>query len=167
MSARDYEQWREAHTWDPSRDSGLVLQTDLAPASWIEPLLPDLESAHLSMLPGGFEACARIFFPYVEEDMAGRRERVAESLAEPMPGIGRDDQAAHCGFVPPGQFRVLLPILARHTSSAVSWFLLWDGFWWPDDRAWCACADTDWGDYSYIAGSAACITEILRACDPA
>jgi hypothetical protein len=37
-------------------------------------------------------------------------------------------------------------------------------YWWPDDRAWCVCADTDW-DYHYIAGTVACIGEILRACD--
>lgn len=37
-------------------------------------------------------------------------------------------------------------------------------YWWPGDRAWCVCTDTDW-DYVYIAGPATCINEILRACD--
>lgn len=39
MSCREYEEWRDAHTWDPSRGSELVIETDLAPAAWIEPLL--------------------------------------------------------------------------------------------------------------------------------
>jgi hypothetical protein len=33
-------------------------------------------------------------------------------------------------------------------------------YWWPDDRAWCLCTDTDFY-WAYIAGSAACITEVL------
>lgn len=209
MSAREYEEWRDAHSWDPSRETELVIETDLAPAAWIEPLLLDHRSAALSMLPGGFAAYARIFFPFMAEDVAERRERIAEALAEPESVFpaGSDGHAnpeAYCGFLPPGQFSALLPVLARHTSSASSWFLLWDGFgdlnerafsqapkvkhpgrdlyllrgphgaytdfpsepnyWWPDDRAWCVCSDTDW-DYVYIAGSAACIDEILRACD--
>lgn len=204
MSAREYEQWHDDHTWDPSRQPGPALQRDLAPADWIKPLLPGDESPTPELLPLGFDAYARIFVPYCEETADERYERIAEALTEPMPGDDQDDQAAYCGFLPPDQFEALLPILARHTSSPTSWFLLWDGFgtlnqrafmqahkvrhpirdlyllrgfhatyhdlpeqpnyWWPDDRAWCVCADTDW-DYHYVAGTAACIEEILRACD--
>lgn len=39
MSRREYEEWRDAHTWPPSRETRLVIETDLAPAAWIEPLL--------------------------------------------------------------------------------------------------------------------------------
>jgi hypothetical protein len=41
--------------------------------------------------------------------------------------------------------------------------LLWDGFGGlnqPDDRAWCLGTDTDLR-WAYIAGSAACIREVL------
>ncbi len=31
---------------------------------------------------------------------------------------------------------------------------------WPDDRAWCACTDTDF-EWAYLAGTAACIDEVL------
>jgi hypothetical protein len=204
MSAPEYEEWRDANTWDPSRETELVIETDLAPAAWLQPLLdPDLD------LPTGFDAYAQIFFPFAAEDVAERRERIADALAEPEAIIlagpdGQADPEARCAFLPLGQFNELLPILARHTSSAVSWFLLWDGFgdlnerafsqapkvnypvrdlyllrgphsayldfpsepnyWWPDDRAWCVCSDTDW-TWAYIAGSNACISEILRACD--
>jgi GNAT superfamily N-acetyltransferase len=33
-------------------------------------------------------------------------------------------------------------------------------YWWPDDRAWCVCTDTDFV-WSYIAASAACIEDVL------
>jgi hypothetical protein len=33
-------------------------------------------------------------------------------------------------------------------------------FWWPDDRAWCLCTDTDFS-WSYLAGTRRCIDEIL------
>lgn len=33
-------------------------------------------------------------------------------------------------------------------------------YWWPDDRAWCLCTDTDF-HWAYIAGSAAYIREVL------
>jgi len=209
MSSSEYEEWRDAHTWDPSRETELVIETDLAPAAWIEPLLLGHWSAALALLPGGFEMYARIFFPFEGEGTAERHERIADALTEPETIIlaGPDGEAepeAYCGFLPPGQFNALLPILARHTSSSGSWFLLWDGFgdlnerafrkapkvkhpmrdlfllrgphsayadfpsepnyWWPGDRAWCVCTDTDW-DWAYVGGSAACIHEILRACD--
>jgi hypothetical protein len=34
------------------------------------------------------------------------------------------------------------------------------GYWWPQDRAWCVVTDTDFG-WAYVAGSAACINEVL------
>jgi hypothetical protein len=104
------------------------------------------------------------------------------------------------GDLTDAQFAALLPILARHTSSAEGWFLLWDGFgglnqralgqkpkvrhpirdyyllraplgahgdfphapsyWWPDDHAWCWSTDIDF-NWGYLAGSAACVAEVL------
>jgi len=63
-SPRDYEQWRDAQTGGPSRSSGLEIHEDLDPAAWIEPqLVPDSFLVHM-MVPRGFPACARIFFPF-------------------------------------------------------------------------------------------------------
>lgn len=129
MSRREYEEWRDAHTWDPSRATELVIEADLAPAGWIEPLLLGHWSADLAMLPGGFDAYARIFFPFAGEDGAQRRERITDALTEPeaILSAGPEGQAepeAYCGFLPRGDFSALLPILTRHTSSANSWFLL-------------------------------------------
>jgi hypothetical protein len=33
-------------------------------------------------------------------------------------------------------------------------------YWWPDDRAWCVCTDTDF-DWAYVAGSASSTEEVL------
>jgi hypothetical protein len=33
-------------------------------------------------------------------------------------------------------------------------------YWWPDDRSWCLCTDTDFA-WSYLAGSRECIDEVL------
>ena len=220
MSSREYEEWREAHTWDPARETGLAVQSDLAPAAWIEPLLFEDWSEVRATVPQGFEAYARIFFPFVGADivvdgapgqehitwteMARRHGRVAHALMEPqtiLAGPGGEMEPQSCyGSLAPEQFGALLPILTRHTSSAGSWFLLWDGFgdlnerafkhapkvrhalrdlyllqgphgayadfpdepnyWWPEDRAWCVCTDTDL-DWAYIAGPTACIDEVL------
>ena len=221
MSRREYEEWRDVHTWDPSRDSKLVVQNDLAPAAWIEPLLvPDSFEVRMTV-PQGFDAYARIFFPFVGADiaeegearqehitwaeMARRNGRIAHALMEQETILagpdGRDEHETCYNSMAWEQYGALLPILTRHTSSSSGWCLLWDGFgdlnerafnhdgpkvrhstrnfyllqgplssygdlphdpnfWWPDDRAWCVCTDTDfcWG---YIAGSMACIDEVL------
>ncbi len=99
MPRRDYELWRDAHTWDPSRDNRLVIQDDLAPAVWLAPLLvPDTHEVRMTV-PQGFEAYARIFFPFIGADieldgvvtgqeqiswteMARRNGRVAHALME-------------------------------------------------------------------------------------
>lgn len=223
MSRREYEEWRDIHTWDPSHQTDLVVETDLVPAAWLEPLLvPDSFEVRMTV-PQGFDAYARIFFPFVGDDivedgkvvdqehitwteMARRNGRIAHPMME-QETILRDrngeDVRRHgsYGSLMPEQFEALLPILTRHTSSSIAWFLLWDGFgnlnervfhfdgpkvrhsardfyllrgplssygdfphdpnfWWPDDRAWCVCTDIDF-DWGYVAGSAACIEEVL------
>lgn len=216
MSRRDYERWAGAHAWDPARGTGLAVESSLEPAAWLEPLLlPDSYEVRMSA-PRGFEAYARVFYPFAGEalepdgsvaefeqvswtELARRNGRVAHPLMEPETiGLG----AAQChSELSQDQQDVLIPMLARHTSSAEGLFLLWDGwgslserafpprfpklhypirdyyllrgpldayrefpfgpsYWWPDDRAWCWCSDTDfyWG---YLAGPAQCIADVL------
>jgi len=219
MPRREYADWRDAHTWDPARDSDLVVQTELAPAAWIRPLLAEGSDEVRAIVPQGFDAYARIFFPVAGDDivvdgepdqfitwteMARLHDRVAHALMEPETILagpaGADENQTCVGSLPGEQFAALLPILTRHTSSAESWFLLWDGFgnlnerafqraptasyplrdfyllhgphsgypdfpdepnyWWPEDRAWCVCTDTDF-DWAYLAGPAACIDEVI------
>jgi hypothetical protein len=149
MSPHDYERWREEHTWAPSRASGLVIQGDLAPAAWIEPLLvPDSWQVQM-MVPRRFEAYARVFFPFPGADivaegkvidqelitwteMALRNGRTAHALMEAETILagpdGHEYPGAGSGSLAGMQSGALLAILARHTSSPDSWFLLWDGF---------------------------------------
>ena len=222
MSRDEHEYWREERTWAPPRGGELVIQDDLAAAAWIEPLLVPWSFEVQMMTPRGFEAYARIFFPFPGPgavshggtagrgftswtEMARRNGRTAHALMEAETIL-----AGPAGGRPPGggagsltgeQFDDLLPVLARHTSAADSWFLLWEGFgdlnprafaehrrrvrhsmrnyyllrgphrcyadfphnpnyWWPADRAWCVVTDTDF-DWAYVAGSAACVQEIL------
>lgn len=148
MSDQEYADWYEQHAWDPSRYDDLTLETDLAPAGWLEPLL-STRSFDVSMTaPLGYEAYARLFFPFIHSGIGptgawnvghvGWTEKAQangkvvhalmeqETISSPSDGQGTGDQCAD--QLSPEQFRALLPILTRHTASTEGWFLLWDGF---------------------------------------
>lgn len=156
MSPRADEQWRDEHSWDPSRGTDLVIQGDLAPAAWIEPLLVPGSVQVQMTVPQGFDAYARVFFPFPGADivadgevveqglvtwtqMARQNGRTAHALMEAetiLAGRAGDDcPGAGSGSLAGEQFDALLPILTRHTSSPDSWFLLWDGFGGLNERA--------------------------------
>jgi hypothetical protein len=148
MSAREYEQWRDAHTWDPSRGTSLVIERELAPAAWLEPLLSPGSFEVRMTAPQGFAAYARIFFPFVDwatdvsgnrgeqhirwKDLAQKNGWTAHALMEQetISWISDDetDFTRPRSDLAPEQLEALLPILVRHTSSTSGWFLLWDGF---------------------------------------
>lgn len=215
MSRQEHEEWYNAHAWQPARESELVLESDLTPAAWIEPALVARSFEVRMTVPQGFDAYARIFFPFVGDpidaepynehvtwtEMARRSGRTAHALMEAETIQAAGESVGTCSNqLASEQFEALLPILTRHTSSPRAWFLLWEGFgdlhrkvfgpvpmvshpmrnyyllsgphsayedlphdpnyWWPDDRAWCVCTDVDF-DWAYLAGSAACIEEVL------
>lgn len=223
MSDKEYLAWYDEHAWNPSRFTDLTIETDLTPAAWLETLLVPRSFQVWMTAPQGFEAYARIFFPFVrtgraetgewhEEhvrwtDLAHRNGRTVHALME-QETICRsqtgETTADRCAWkLSPEQFEVMMPILAQHTNSANGWFLLWEGFgdlndvvfnprvpkvnhemrsfyllrgpldsyarfssdpsyWWPDDCSWCVCTDTDF-TWSYLAGSSACVDEVLAA----
>jgi len=150
MSRREYEKWRDENTWDPQRDANLVIQDDLAPAAWLEPLLiPDSFEVRMTV-PQGFDAYARVFFPFIGEDiisdgeveeqeqitwaqMARRNGRVAHAVME-AETITSEPETCY-GDLTGNQLDALLPILTRHTSSTQASFLLWDGFGDLNERA--------------------------------
>ena len=220
MSRSEYELWRDAHTWDPSREGRFILERDLAPAAWIEPLL-SRESSEVPMtVPRGYDAYARIFYPFVGSgrtdvdgkmevefvswsERASRNGRVADALME-IETIstyeGNDSALAATDTLSDEQVAALFPILTRHTASSKAWILLWDGwgdlnervfgsapkihhegqslyllsgniddyeelahvpyYFWPEDRGWCLCCHCDFY-WAYLAGSAACVEEVL------
>ena len=64
----------------PARETELVVQSDLAPAGWIEPLLvPDSFEVRMTV-PQGFDAYARIFFPFIGADIEVDGEARQEHL---------------------------------------------------------------------------------------
>lgn len=220
MSDDEGREWLDLHSWDPARFDDLVIEDDLVPADWLGPrLVPGSFDVRMTV-PQGYEAYARIFFPFVSTgidpdggwfethvrwtDMATGNGKSVHALMERETITDGDDHAGPCSVsLSPEQLEVMLPILSRHTTSTESWFLLWDGFgdlserafgpqvpkvihpmrsyyllrgplgsyrhfsndpnvWWPDDRAWCLCTDTDF-TWSYLAGSRDCVEEILAA----
>jgi hypothetical protein len=219
LSDDEHERWYEDHAWTPSRYPDLSLEQDLAPAEWLGPRL-DPRSFRVGMsAPRGYEAYARMFFPFVEtgvsggvyrethirwSDRAARNGKSVHALmeAETISQGPRDDIQDY-GQLTPEQLEVLVPVLSRSTSSAAGWFLLWEGFgdlndqvfsprvprvrhemrnfyllrgpldsyrafsnspsyWWPEDRAWCLCTDTDFS-WSYLAASRTCVDAVLDA----
>ncbi|MGA3353648.1 MAG: hypothetical protein ABSD85_10750 [Acidimicrobiales bacterium] len=212
MSRRVYRVWHNENTWDPARDTELVIEDDLSLAEWIAPLLVPRSFEVRMMVPQGFNAYARIFFPFVTEhdehvtwaEMARRNGTVAHALVEKgsitlEPEREYQEWTTFSGFAPE-QSDALLAVLARHTVCDTACYLLWDGWgdlnerafehkpklhhsWrdyyllggplsalddfheqpnyrWPYDRAWCVVTDTDF-EWAYVAGSAACIEELL------
>jgi len=101
------------------------------------------------MVPDSFESIARIFFPFVGEDivrdgrvmdnkritwaeMARRHGRVAHALMEEETiCAGSDGEITEQGVyqvMSMEQHDALWAILTRHTANSAGWFLLWDGF---------------------------------------
>jgi hypothetical protein len=217
MTRAEYKAWCEQQAWSPAAANGLSIQTDLDPAAWIEPRLRPGTFDVSMTVPQGFEAYARILFPFVGDDTvtgggiagqqhvtwtetARRSGRVPHALMERETIVAPGADGDCSRELTDEQADALLPILARHTASERGWFLLWNGFghldqqaferqprvvhpmrefyllrgalrayrslpdspnyWWPDDRAWCLCTDTDFY-WAYLAGSAACVSEVL------
>jgi len=153
-------------------------------------------------VPVGFEACARLFFPFEGEEtwtqVARRNGRIPHALMEEETvGVATDGTPDGC----PSDEQVgrLLELLPAYTASERGWFLLWDGwgdldetvfsgkpmiehairsfhtlrgplaaftefsdipsYWWPDDRSWVWCADTDFA-WAYLAGSSALLERV-------
>jgi hypothetical protein len=139
MSRHEYESWYQARAWSPSPASGLVIESDLAPAAWIEPLL-HAGSFEVDMtVPQGFESYARILFPFASIETAGtvtgqqqvtwtetarRNERVAHALMEQetilLPG-----QEATCLTELAASHPHPVHRLRAQLVSAVVWL------WWP------------------------------------
>jgi hypothetical protein len=129
----------------------VVIESDLAPAAWIEPLLRARSFEVAMTVPQGFESYARIFFPFAGEDIetdgvvtgeehvtwtetARRNQRVAHALMEQETILAPGQQETCLSELADEQFEALLGVLSRHTSSAHSWFLLWHGFGILDER---------------------------------
>jgi len=148
MSVEEYEAWYAEFAWNPNNYPGLEVEQDLSPASWLESLLADRSFTVNMTAPSGYEAYARIFFPFHRSvagadgdwheekvrwsDMARENGKVAhplmeaETITQPRVGNPAGDQPS--SNLSPEQVEAITPILVRHTTSTHGWFLLWDGF---------------------------------------
>ncbi|MGH9030353.1 MAG: hypothetical protein ACRDV4_12165 [Acidimicrobiales bacterium] len=147
MSDVEYAAWLDAHTWAPSAASGLAVQSDLSPAAWLLPrLVPDSFDVNMTS-PQGYDAYARILFPFVGPgtragDTLGPTEHVSWQMLAKRNGRAFhplvEEETVNAGpdaddldvsrSLASEQVDALLPVLARHTASSSGWFLLWDGY---------------------------------------
>ncbi|WP_205717501.1 hypothetical protein [Actinomadura soli] len=133
----------------PSR---LRLVTDTSPASWLEEEMGDFDADVRALLPGRFDAYARILHPadsprgepvpwHEVARWTGRsmHPRVQfKALARPASGAGDGpppwDEPPERGELPQPMLSALCAVLARHTGTAERcWFCLWDGWAWIAD----------------------------------
>ena len=128
----------------------LVQTDDLTAAAWIAPRLGAFASGVRGVIPGGFEAYARVLHPADSADehvrwsaVAAACGKVAHALMQfhTLVGVGPNeydvDTPAWTGSVPdqgdlePESLRALLDVLARHTALvARCWFGVWEGYGW-------------------------------------
>ncbi len=129
-----------------------LLQTDdLTAAAWIVPRLGAFGSGVRGVIPGGFEAYARILHPArssADEQVrwsavAAVCGKVAHGLMQfhSLVGVSPTEQDVRSGAwkgstpddgdLEPESLVALLDVLARHTDSTDRcWFCLWDGYGW-------------------------------------
>ena len=127
---------------------GLVLCEDVSDATWVEESLSDFENLR-SLLPGGFEAYARVFHPAYLEDREGQPVRWSTVASwtgrtvhplmqfERVAGLSEDSMypdppwGSHpeLGSIPESECRTLLNVFKGFTSTPGNcFFCLWDGY---------------------------------------
>ena len=129
---------------------GLTQTDDPTAAAWIAPRLGAFASGVRGVIPGGFEAYARILHPADSADeparwstVAAATGKVAHALMQfhTLVGVGPNeydvDSAAWTGSVPdqgdlePESLAALLDVLARYTATSQRcWFAVWEGYGW-------------------------------------
>lgn len=166
MSQREYDEWREEHLWRPSSIAGLKVPPGTSAADWIAGHLHPGTFEVRMTVPDCFAAYARIFYAYCQNEhslttwteVARRNGRVAHALME-QETISADAENRSDRWFPGHrlagqQYEALAPILARHTSSEIAWFLLWDGFGNVDPQPFTAQPEVEheWRSYHLLCG---------------
>jgi hypothetical protein len=160
MSRREYEAWYEEHAWSPAKTDVVELLSDLTPVAWLAPRLSPRSFKVKMTCPVGYEAYARLFFPFIGPDtsdvaqfyenlMTWRRVaemngRVLHPLAEretiSAPHEGEGEFTACIDTLSDLQAKALREVLLRYTSSEDYYFLLWDGFGDLNEQAFAGAA---------------------------
>ena len=137
MSRQAYAAWLEENLWRASSVPGMEVPADTSPVAWIgERLTPRTFEVRM-MVPDGFEAYARIFFPFRRQavlddgsppgatvswtELAALNGRTAHALmeAETISSTGQTPalRTGPYGSFSPDQEEVLWPILEGHTRA--------------------------------------------------
>ena len=149
---------------------------DLQPAEWLRTSMTTFARSVASILPGHFEAYARIEHPEARSLSPALLDVLIEHLQ------GATTTPASCWFaiwegsgasaVPPDlEPKLELPARRYHVfagpiEGARSNFDRWDShhqsanLWWPADHAWCVASEIDL-HWSYVGGSRSCIESLL------
>lgn len=123
---------------------GLDTQYELAPALWLtDRFFPHSRFQVGSFSPSGYEAYARVMFPFTGprgqrwrwSDLAQKNGRVAhaemtEDAIKGVSGAGRYVQGSYwLGDLPVGELEALISILRAHTTTGDRvWFAIWEGY---------------------------------------
>jgi hypothetical protein len=147
----------------------IVWLRDLTPARWLAAALQKWAGNVGSVVPGGFEAYARVFHPLQEgghsssgerwSDVARRNGRIVHSQMQlhqinrpPGAPPGEVDAGSSIGSLPLAPRRALVDILARETTTSGScWFCMWEG-WSLDDRGVSERVALPHRDYLFYGG---------------
>jgi hypothetical protein len=169
ISQDEYMVWLEANLWRPSRVVGLEVPLDTSPAEWIGDALSPATFEVRMMVPDGFQAYARVFFPFAAQpvyrdgrqvdnerfiwtEVASANCKTAHALMEAetiSTGSAYGGGTGLYGSFSEEQEDALWPILERHTTSLTGWFLRWDGFGGLDPRPFEAQPKVEHGGRSY------------------
>ncbi|WP_207936013.1 hypothetical protein [Actinomadura sp. KC216] len=136
------------------RPSRLRLMTDTSPAAWLEAEMGDFDADVRALLPGRFDAYARILHPADSPHgepvpwrevarWTGRAMHPGvqfKALARPARGAGQGpppwDEPPERGELFQPMLSALCAVLARHTGTPDRCrFCLWDGWSWIADAA--------------------------------
>lgn len=131
----------KARGWD---FEGLEQVDDVSPGAWLLPRLADSQFLVASSVPMGFEAYARIFYPFRsgarwsqvsrQNGWQPHAEMEVEAIVRPDPrGSMPDSSEAAANIVSPRlseqELTSLDEILRRHTTTpSCNWFCVWDGY---------------------------------------
>jgi hypothetical protein len=154
MSDEQREQWCDEHTVHLDRIDGLRLLTDTTPVWWLGPRMHESARGALLWVPDGYEAYARIFFPYQLHELptgyhdnpaaresevkvwtepwstvASRHGKVARALMQRDPIDEGEEEGVTLDELDDDGMRALTHVLRRHTTSEdEAYILVWEGY---------------------------------------
>lgn len=155
LTDEEVDQWYGDHAVDLFQTPGIDVVTDLTSVSWLAPRMSELSGTVTDIVPGGYDAYARILFP-VEPDLDPADRIASRSVSDVAPQRlhtrwstvarnhtktahalmqwhaitdGRDDSGTVLDELDSIGLTSLCEILCDHTTTPdIATFLFWDGY---------------------------------------